>query len=255
MNLLSEFSGGVTFEGLGASLQEALANPQVGSIVLDVDSPGGSATGASVFARQVLAGRAQKPIIAQAQFGMCSAAYWFGSCASEIVAAPQSQLGSIGVYCIHNDLSAALAEMGVKRTYIKQGKFKVDGNETEPLSEETHARLQRMVDKTYDAFVADIAVGRTVSVAAVRSGFGQGASVDAEDALALGMVDRIATLDETLTRLTTARATGPVLTRATSDTPQEPSPATGQDRRATQRHERQAIERALYELGLAPSGA
>jgi ClpP class serine protease len=126
------------------------------------------------------------------------------------VAAPSAQLGSIGVYRIHNDLSAALSEMGIKRTYIKQGKFKVDGNETEPLSDETRARLQGMVDHTYDAFVGDIAKGRGVSAAAVRSGFGQGALVDADDALALGMIDRIATLDETLTRRT-ARATAPAL--------------------------------------------
>jgi ClpP class serine protease len=76
MNLLSEVSGGTTFEALTKQLQAAVADPDVKTIVFDVDSPGGNVAGASEFAREVLRARATKPIIVQAHHLLASAAYW-----------------------------------------------------------------------------------------------------------------------------------------------------------------------------------
>jgi signal peptide peptidase SppA len=257
MNLFSDISGGATFEALQNEFADALANPQVGTIVLDIDSPGGSASGATEFAKAVREGRTTKPVIAVAQYAMNSAAYWVGSNATEVVAAPSAQVGSVGVYMIHNDLSAALDQLGVKRTYIAAGKYKVDPNETEPLTDESKARLQSLVDQTYTAFVKDVALGRGVSQAAVRNGFGQGAIVLADEALSLGMVDRIDTLAHTLARLTTPAPTtvarGQAQTSSTTrDTAQEPGEATAQDR-AADRRLRQEWERAFRERAFARS--
>jgi signal peptide peptidase SppA len=249
MNLLSDVSGGATYEEATMQLREATANPAIGAIVLDWDSPGGSVAGATELAREVLRARTIKPVISQANFQMCSAAYWVGACATEIVAAPSAMLGSIGVYSIHEDLSVALQQAGIKLTYISAGKFKVDGNEAEPLSETARTTLQTHVDQAYARFVGDVAKGRGINEAVVRSGYGQGTSVTADEALALGMIDRIATVDDTLGSLlttapTTRVATAPPVTPA-SDTPQEPPEATGQDRR---RREHNAHEHAFLEL-------
>lgn len=246
VNLLSEFSGGATFESLGEQLATAVAAPEVGTIVLDIDSPGGTASGATEFARQVLAARAKKPVIAQAQFTMCSAAYWIGACATEVVAAPSAHVGSIGVYTIHNDLSEALAQVGVKRTYIAAGKFKVDGNETEPLSAETRARLQAMVDEAYALFVADVARGRGVTPAAVRGGFGLGGVVTAAQAQDLGLVDRVATLDETIDRVLGV-SPGSTRPAAAKEPSQEPPKATDAQIAARRAYVREQ-ERVLREL-------
>jgi ClpP class serine protease len=112
MNLMSDMSGGTTFEALTGQLREAMANDQVKTIVFDVDSPGGNAAGASEFAREVMQARTKKPIIAQAQYTMASAAYWPMAGATEIVAAPSAQVGSIGIYAMHNDISKALDDRG-----------------------------------------------------------------------------------------------------------------------------------------------
>lgn len=200
MNMFSEISGGTTFEQATKDLRDAVAAKDVGTIVLDWDSPGGNVQGATEFAHEVLKARTVKPVISQVHHRMCSAAYWVGACATEIVCTPSGVVGSIGVYSIHNDLSDALKQLGVKRSYISKGKYKVDGNETEALSDETRERWLAEMEKPYAAFIKDVAAGRGVSAAAVRAGFGEGRAVQAEDALALGMVDRIATLDETLTR-------------------------------------------------------
>jgi len=247
MNAFSDISGGSTFEQATAALADAVAHPRVQAIVLDIDSPGGSVLGASEFARRVMAARTKKPIIASANYQMCSAAYWLGACATEVVAAPSAVLGSIGVFTIHEDLSKALEDAGVKLTYISAGKYKVDGVDGQPLTETAAGRLQTQVDAHYARFIGDVAKGRGLTDAAVRDGYGQGACVNADEALALGMIDRIETLDETIGRLFPASSSNPapmIPARATAtapvpaDTVQEPTTATTQDlariRRETQ---------------------
>jgi signal peptide peptidase SppA len=237
MNLVSEISGGATYEGAGVALEEAMGRRDIGTIVLDIDSPGGSVLGATEFAGKLRAARDVKPIIAHANFEMCSAAYWLAANATEIVASPSAVVGSIGVFSIHEDLSKALEQLGVKLTYISAGKFKVDGNEAEPLSESARAHLQAAVDNFYSAFVGDVAQGRGITQEAIRTGYGQGTSVTAAAALALGMVDSIATFEDTVARVLPSST--PAL--AQSDAPPVSLQRAAQARRAQQ---------ALMTLGL-----
>ena len=166
------------------------------------DTPGGMVEGTTEFAAEVRRAREQKPVVAVANFVAASAGYWIAASATEVVAAPSAKVGSIGVFALHADRSKALEAEGVTRTVISAGKHKVEGNELGPLSDEARATAQARVDEAYGQFVADVATGRGVSVSAVRDGFGEGKIVSANDALKLGMVDRIATLDETIARLT-----------------------------------------------------
>ena len=61
--------------------------------------------------------------------------------------------------------------------------------------------MQARVDEAYVQFVRDVARGRGASVAAIKSGYGEGRALGAKDAKAAGLIDRIATMDETLARL------------------------------------------------------
>jgi signal peptide peptidase SppA len=253
-NLMSQMSGGTTFETLSLQLREAMGNKAVKTIVFDVDSPGGNVAGATEFAREVMKARAKKAIIAVAQYQMCSAAYWTMAGATYIYAAPSARVGSIGVFTIHEDLSKALEMEGINLTYISAGKYKVDGNETQPLSKESLARIQAKVNEPYERFLGDVSKGRGVSLADVRAGYGQGDSVSAADALTLGMIDKIATLDDTLASLMAVPVGGSMAplddnSASALDTPQEPSSATGQDRIADA-HWQNTIEAELFALDL-----
>jgi signal peptide peptidase SppA len=241
-NLLTAMSGGTSFESLTGMLNEAMASSKVQTIVLDVDSPGGSVAGATEFASALMAARVTKPIIAVAKYTMGSAAYWLASAATKVYAEPSALVGSIGIYTIHDEVSKALAAKGITRTYISAGKHKVDGNETVPLDGEALAHVQASVDAAYENFLGDIAKGRGVSLASVRNGFGEGRVVRASEALALGMIDGIATLDATIA----AAAGGTPTPLSASATPQEPSPATGQE--PSRVRQRQEIELALLSL-------
>jgi capsid assembly protease len=226
-NFFTEASGGTSFEALTGALRAAVENPEVKTIVFDVDSPGGSVAGATEFAAEVRKARASKPIIAVANHQIASAAYWAMSNATKIHASPSASVGSIGVFTIHNDLSAALEQNGIKRTFISAGKYKTELRDDQPLGDDAAAYLGAQVAKTYGVFVDDVAKGRSVAAAAVRSGYGEGRLVAAADALDAGMIDEVRSLDDTLARLLPAGAS----LRPAADTSQEPAPqATDQDR-------------------------
>jgi signal peptide peptidase SppA len=201
MNQFTQASGGTSFDALGQQLQAAVADPTVKTILFDVDSPGGNVAGASEFARDVLRARTIKPVIAHANHLMASAAYHAMSGATEIVASPSALAGSIGVYTLHNDISDALAQMGIKRSVISAGKYKAEGADGGPLSDDAKAHVLGLVEGSYGRMVGDIAKGRGVRPADVRNGFGEGRTLNAEQALAVGLIDRIATMPETLARI------------------------------------------------------
>jgi len=195
------FGFGTSTNRVGAEIKALVADPGVKAIVLDIDSPGGSVFGVQELAQTILDAREVKPVIAMANSLMASAAYWIGSAASEVVASPSAMVGSVGVVVVHMDESKMLEAIGIKPTFITAGKYKAEGDPAQPLSEAARDRLQEMVDQYYSAFVGGVARGRGVPVAEVRTNYGQGRLLTAREALSAGMVDRIATMDETLGRV------------------------------------------------------
>ena len=133
---------------------------------------------------------------------MASAAYWIGSAADQIVITPSGEAGSIGVLAVHTEFSGADAAAGIKSTIIKAGAHKAEGNDIEPLAPEAEAYMQKRVDAYYADFVKGVARNRGTKVTVARSeDWGQGRELGARDALAVGMVDRIATIEETIERM------------------------------------------------------
>lgn len=201
MDAFSAMSGGTSYAGIKKSLHAALSNEDVKAVVLDIDSPGGSVPGTEELSNEIRSLRGgEKPIIAQVNSLAASAAYWIAASADEIVVTPSGRAGSIGVYTAHDDISAALEKRGIKRTYISAGKHKVEGNETEPLGKDALAHIQDSVNHSYRRFVAAVAEGRGTTVGKVEDGYGQGRVFYADALVDRGMVDRVATLDETLAR-------------------------------------------------------
>lgn len=196
---------GTSVTAVRGMLSQALASRDVSSIVLDMDSPGGTVSGVQELAAEVHAARASKRVVAVANTLMASAAYWIGSQADQLVASPSARVGSVGVYMVHYDASKKYEAQGVTPTIIKAGKYKAEGNDTAPLSEEAQAFWQEDVNAVYDQFIQDIARGRGVAASVVRDGYGEGRTLQSSAALANGMIDRVATLDDMLREMTQLR--------------------------------------------------
>jgi len=195
---LDAISGGTTTQTWQAQIQDALNDNSITSIVLDVDSPGGTVDGTKELADFIAKAKEEKPIVAYANGQMCSAAYWIGSAASKIVAFDTAQVGSIGVIISHKDFSAREKMMGVKTTHIYAGKYKALGSPYEPLSETSEKYLQDSVDYYYTMFVDAVAGQRGVDTKTVLEKMAEGRVFIGAQSREVGLVDLIGNLEDAI---------------------------------------------------------
>lgn len=194
-----------SYESLAAQLDAAVADPGVYRIVLDIDSPGGAATGAFELADKIRAVNAVKPVSAIVNFQAFSGGYLLASAAGEISVSQSSGVGSIGVIAQHFDVSKMDEAMGVKVTSVYRGAKKNDLSPHEPLNDSSLATLNEMVDRTYTDFTNYVAKNRGIPLAAVKGTeaglyFGQ-------DAVDAGLADRLETPQDAVNRIASEVAT------------------------------------------------
>ena len=196
MNLFTQISGGTSMELAANDLRAALDDPAVNSVILYIDSPGGTVDGTQALGDLVHSARQIKPIVALASGLCCSAAYWVASAANAVyIADATTQVGSIGVVTSHTDTSGAEAQKGLKTTEIYAGKYKRIDSSHNPLSDDGRASIQERVDYLYGIFVGAIAKHRGVAVDAVLARMADGRMFTGQQAIDAGLADGIASLE------------------------------------------------------------
>jgi signal peptide peptidase SppA len=192
---LDAASGLVSYGDIAEAIAEAMSNPAVRGVVLDVDSPGGEVGGLFDLVEQIGAIRdaSAKPLWAVANESALSAAYGIASTADRLYVTRTGEVGSIGVVAVHVDESGADAKAGLAWTFVFAGIQKVDGNAHEPLSERARATIQADIDRLYSEFCALVSVNRGLTSEAAR---GTNAAIyRGELAIRAGLADRLGTLD------------------------------------------------------------
>jgi signal peptide peptidase SppA len=193
---LDAASGLTSYTEIAAMLESALADPQIAGILLDIDSPGGEASGSFELARRVREASAVKPIWAVANDSAYSAAYAIGSAANRLIVSETGGVGSIGVIALHIDQSVKDANEGYRYTAVTAGTHKNDFSPHQPLTDEAKAELQAEVDRLYGLFVEHVGSMRTLATDDVRSteaGLYFGAN-----AIAAGLADAVGTFESAL---------------------------------------------------------
>lgn len=178
-----------SYESLRAQIRQAVADPMVERVVLDIDSPGGSAVGAFELAADIRAMAQQKPITGIVNYMAYSGGYLIGSACSELVVSQTSGVGSIGVIASHMDRSKQEEGMGVKVTTVYAGAHKNDLSPHEPLTEQSLKYLNDVVQESYQLFVNAVADYRGLSVQqviATEAGLFRG-----QQGIAAGLADRL----------------------------------------------------------------
>ena len=193
-----------SYETLRTQLRQAVADPLVERIVLDIDSSGGSATGAFELAADLRAMSLQKPITGIVNFSAYSGGYLIAAACTDLVLSRTSGLGSIGVIAKHMDRSAMLEQAGIKVTTVYAGAHKNDLSSTEPLTEQSMKVLQELVFEGYEMFVNAVAEYRGLSVAAVRAT--EAGVFTGQAAITAGLADRLATPTDAVDDITRAVA-------------------------------------------------
>ena len=202
MSLFTKISGGISTYQVQEQFQSALADPKVRSIVLDIDSPGGTLDGTAELAGAIHAARGEKPIVAWTDGQMCSAAYWIGSATDAVyISGDTPQVGSIGIVASHMDISEAEKKMGVKTTEIAAGKYKRIASRHAPLTKEGRQNIQDAVDYVYTTFVGDVAKHRGVSEEQVLEQMADGRVFFGRQAVNAGLVDGVSTMEELIEKL------------------------------------------------------
>jgi signal peptide peptidase SppA len=191
---VSEWATG--YDYIRTRLAMALGDPDVQGIVFDVNCYGGQVTGCFELCELIREARDQKPSMSLVDGVAYSGGYAVGSSAGRMVAMPSSQVGSIGVVMMHTSYEKMLTEMGIKTTFIYAGKHKVDGNAYEDLPKNVRDEYQANVDKLYEGFVSLVVTNRGIDADAVRNT--EARCYDADDALALGLIDAIQSPSEAL---------------------------------------------------------
>jgi signal peptide peptidase SppA len=180
----------------------AAADPKVDAVVIEIDSPGGEVYGVPELWQAIRRSAAVKPVVVSINSVGASAALYAASAGTEVWITPSGEMGSLGVYALHVDVSKALDDMGEKPEFIvaDDSPFKVEGNPYEPLSDDARAQLKKSVNRYMQMFVRDVARGRGVSVDYVRQNFGQGRMLGPQDAMAVKMADKVGTLEQAVAR-------------------------------------------------------
>jgi len=196
---LAALCGWTTYDAIKATLAATIEDYRVRAILLDVDSPGGEASGMLDIADAILAARQEKPIWAVANPCAASAAYGIAGSASRLVLPRLAQVGSIGCVIVHVDQSAADKSQGLKYSAVYAGTHKIDGWGHAPLSESARASAQRDVDHVREAFAALVSrQGRMSKAAAIDT---EAAMFTDDAAVAAGLADEVMTFDQALSAL------------------------------------------------------
>ena len=193
-------SGLTSYAEIAEQVQQAVADPSVRAILLDLDSPGGEAGGVFDLADQIYAARQAKPVWAVANEDAFSAAYALAASAQRLYVTRTGGVGSIGVIAMHLDQSQADTDEGLKYSPIFAGAHKNDYSPHEPLADPARASLQAEVDRVYGLFVEGVARGRNLSTEAVRAT--EAALFFGENGVAAGLADKIGTFEDALADLT-----------------------------------------------------
>ena len=204
LSLFSALFGGTSTQFAQQAVEQAAADPRIRSILLRIDSPGGSVSGLAELGDAVFAARKRKPVVAQIDGIGASAAYYVASQASEVFAQRMDVVGSIGTRMMLYDTSRLFANAGIVAVPIDSGEFKSAGAMGTEITERHREHFQSLVDSFFDDFVAVIVRGRGMSETAVRA-VGDGRVMTAPAALQAGLIDGIQTFEQTLARLGAGR--------------------------------------------------
>lgn len=185
-------------------LRMASANPDVSSILLQIDSPGGTVAGMDALISDVNMARRRKPVWAHIDDMGASAAYELASQADAIFATgPTTAVGSIGTMMAVYDMSQMAEREGVKALMFKTGPLKGAGFPGTTVTEEQQADFQHWVDGSQEFFDAAVKKGRGLSAAELNT-VRTGGVFLASEAQNLKLIDGIQSLDKTLDRLAAA---------------------------------------------------
>ena len=185
-------------EKISEEIRKARKDDKIKAIVLRVNSPGGSALASDVIWREMVLAKEAKPVVVSMGDVAASGGYYIACAADTILAQPNTITGSIGVFGVLMDAKKMINnKFGIMVDTAKTNRFADLGSPFRPLTELERALIQNGVNEIYTDFITKVAEGRGMAVADVDS-IGQGRVWSGEDALEIGLVDKLGGIDDAI---------------------------------------------------------
>ena len=197
LRLYGPITGGARSADWAESIRRLRESARVPAVVLDVDSPGGSAPASDYLYLALARLAAEKPLVAHIRGVGASGAYLAAMAAPTVVVAPNALVGSIGVISAGPRIPELLARVGVQVQETKAGRLKGSGAPWRLETPEEAAKEREIVDAYYEAFVARVAEGRHLTVEQARE-LATGEVWLGTKAVELGLADEVGDLDRAI---------------------------------------------------------
>ena len=189
--------GIIELNGLIVSSEQILKNltsfrndPNVKSIILRIDSPGGSVGAAQEIFEDIKRTNEVKPVVASMGSLGASGGYYAALGAEKIIANPGTMTGSIGVIIKFPNLEGLFEKVGYKTEVVKSGAMKDVGAPNRPLSDKERALLQGLIDNVFNQFVKAVAESRGMPEETVKE-LADGRIFSGEQAFEAGLIDAL----------------------------------------------------------------
>lgn len=182
-----------SIEDVQTAFAMAMDDPSVKSIILDVNSPGGTVDGTAEMAQIIREARGKKPIVTYAGGTLASGAYWLGSAADKIVLGETAVAGSIGVVAVIEDNRRAQQAKGIDRYQFVSSAS--PNKRLDPATEEGATAILEEVNALAGIFIDAVAKNRNTSVNNVLENFGKGGVFIGAEAVKRGMADEVGTFE------------------------------------------------------------
>lgn len=198
-DIFSYFFGGATLDRIDTQLDQVAAMPNIDTVILYMDSPGGDWTGISETAERISLLAQTKKVITYGYGLVASGGYYLASPSSLIVCNKSSLIGSIGVITIIYDYKEAMKMVGIDEIKIRSSQS--PKKHPDPTTEEGYDQIQKMLNDMGEIFYNDVAKYRDTNIETALESFGQGDVFVAEKAMNAGMIDGVSSFDELLSNL------------------------------------------------------
>ncbi len=177
------------------AMREARDSDRVKAVVLRINSPGGSATASDAMWREISLTAEEKPVVVSMGDLAASGGYWIATAADTIIADPQTLTGSIGVFGVMFNVGRTLdSKLGITTDRVRTSPYADMFSGMRTLEPQERALLTAAVNATYGQFVDKVAGSRGLDAAFVDE-IGQGRIWTGQQALDLGLVDMLGSLD------------------------------------------------------------
>jgi protease-4 len=185
--------GGDTLTDL---IRQARLDDEVKALVLQIDSPGGSALASELIRRELeLTRQSGKPVIASMSSMAASGGYWIASPADEIWAAPTTITGSIGIYSAFATLEKSLDYLGIHNDGVGTTRVADAFDTARPLNPIIADSMEQIIQHNYRRFIKTVSEGRNLTLQDVEK-IAQGRVWSGKTAKALGLVDQFGNLQD-----------------------------------------------------------